>query len=428
MESYIDFIKKYNSNENSSSQDSNFNDYLKGGANKINMKIKGGFPPVFEVNSTNDSFREFYPNLKVKNILEINNKSPFINVNSKEGGFLENFIKFNKKNNLNSNNLQNELDNNLYHDISVDKKNNNLDTSIDLPKNIEIISIDKMSNSKNQLAGNIIGNFKDNNLLKKNSNKIENDNLDTTLDLPENLEIISIDSFKNQNGGKQILDTLDDTTIDLPENLEVISVDSFKDLNGGGEQLLDTIDDTTIDLPDDLEVVSIESYKKQNGGEKQLVDTVDDTTIDLPDNLEIITIDSIKNQNGGEQLVDTLDDTTIDLPENLEFVSIESFKDQNGGLLNDEVESIDSTVDLPDNLEIVSIESLNHKHDGGNFSESSNDVFDSSVYLPKDLEVITINRDEILDSVDTDSSILDLLDIKSNKTESIGNLFMKNFK
>ena len=128
------------------------------------------------------------------------------------------------------------------------------------------------------------------------------------------------------------------------------------------------------------------------------------------------------------KLVDTIDDTTIDLPENLEVVSIESLKDQNGGLLNDEVESIDSTVDLPENLEIVSIESLNHKHDGGNFSESSNDVFDSSVYLPKDLEVITINRDEILDSVDTDSSILDLLDIKSNKTESIGNLFMKNFK
>ena len=399
MESYIDFIKKYNSNENSSSQDSNFDDYLKGGANNVKqINIKGGFPPVYEVNSDNNSFREFSPNLKVKNILEKNNDSPFINVNSKEGGFL-NIFKFNKKNDnevSSSVNLQNKLDdkkdflnqsNNIESDI--------LDTSIDLPENIEIISIDNLSSNKNQLGGN----FNDESLFKNIS----------------------------QNDEKQVVNTFDDTSIDLPDNLEVISIDSIKNQNGG-DQMIDTIDDTTIDLPDNLEVVSIDSFIKQNGGEKQLVDTVDDTTIDLPDNLEVVTIDSLKNQNGGEQLVDTLDDTTIDLPENLEVVSIESLKDQNGGLLNDEVESIDSTVDLPENLEIVSIESLNHKHDGGNFSESSNDVFDSSVYLPKDLEVITINRDEILDSVDTDSSILDLLDIKSNKTESIGNLFMKNFK
>lgn len=404
MESYIDFIKKYNSNENSSSQDSNFDDYLKGGANNVKqINIKGGFPPVYEVNLENNSYREFSPNLKVKNILEKNDDSPFINVNSKEGGFL-NIFKFNKKNDNDYNklsssvNLQNKLDEKTLvdKDLFLDSNNiesNNLDTSIDLPENIEIISIDNLENDKNQLNDD----FKDESSLKVNN--------------------------ISQNGGEQSINTFDDTSIDLLENLELVTIDSHGNLNGGGD-----IDDTTIDLPDDLEVVSIDSFIKQNGGKKQLEDTVDDTTIDLPDNLEVVTIDSLKNQNGGEQLVDTLDDTTIDLPENLEVVSIESFKDQNGGLLNDEVESIDSTIDLPENLEILSIDSLNHKHDGGNFSESSNDVFDSSVYLPKDLEVITINRDEILDSIDTDSSILDLLDIKSNKTESIGNLFMKNFK
>ena len=48
MESYIDFIKKYNNEKSiSSSTDSDFDTFLKGGANII----KGGFPQVYEVES-----------------------------------------------------------------------------------------------------------------------------------------------------------------------------------------------------------------------------------------------------------------------------------------------------------------------------------------------------------------------------------------
>ena len=70
----------------------NYSRQIQNNVKQIN--IKGGFPPVYEVNLENNSYREFSPNLKVKNILEKNDKSPFINISSKDGGFLKNFIKF----------------------------------------------------------------------------------------------------------------------------------------------------------------------------------------------------------------------------------------------------------------------------------------------------------------------------------------------
>ena len=46
MESYIDFIKKYNNEKSiSSSTDSDFDNFLKGGANIL----KGGFPLVLQL-------------------------------------------------------------------------------------------------------------------------------------------------------------------------------------------------------------------------------------------------------------------------------------------------------------------------------------------------------------------------------------------
>ena len=91
MESYIDFIKKYNNEKSiSSSTDSDFDTFLKGGANII----KGGFPQVYEVESqsADDSFREYSPNLKISDVLEKNDsKTPFLNISSNQGGFLNLF-------------------------------------------------------------------------------------------------------------------------------------------------------------------------------------------------------------------------------------------------------------------------------------------------------------------------------------------------
>ena len=69
MESYIDFIKKYNNDKSiSSATDSEFNNFLKGGANNI----KGGFPPIYMIDSNSDSLREYSPSVDISNIL--NNK------------------------------------------------------------------------------------------------------------------------------------------------------------------------------------------------------------------------------------------------------------------------------------------------------------------------------------------------------------------
>ena len=408
METYIDFIKKYNNEKSiSSSEESEFDHILKGGkddgnSNTKNTVIKGGFPPVYEVNSESKSFREYSPKLSVVDVLNKNEKIPFLNTDSKEGGFLNIFKKNTDK--LNDEKISKNLSNIFSDNLNKsDKRAIDQDSSIELIDNLEIISINK------------------NDLSTSNINKINNisNNLDTSIDLPENIEILSINQKENieddvnQIGSDLGIDNNENTTIDLPDNISIMSIDSPKIQNGGKEKL----DDSSIDLPEYFEDKSIDSFK-QNGGEENLINTLDDSTIDLPEYFEVKSIDSFKQSNLEEV-------TDLKIKSNNLF---EKQKDEGLQVLNDKVELTDSTIDLLDNLEIVSIESLNQKQDGGYFSEVSNDVFDSSIYLPKNIEVITINRDEILDSIDTDSSILDLLDIKSNKTESIGNLFMKNFK
>ena len=67
MESYIDFIKKYNNEKSiSSATDSEFDNFLKGGANNI----KGGFPSVYMIDfaSESDPLREYSPNVDISNI------------------------------------------------------------------------------------------------------------------------------------------------------------------------------------------------------------------------------------------------------------------------------------------------------------------------------------------------------------------------
>ena len=84
MESYIDFIKKYNEKSVTSSEnDSEFDNFLKGGANK---NILGGFPKVYEISDTNKLNKKEYAS-DISNILNSKIESPFIAVET--GGYSE---------------------------------------------------------------------------------------------------------------------------------------------------------------------------------------------------------------------------------------------------------------------------------------------------------------------------------------------------
>ena len=402
MESYIDFIKKYNNEKAiSSSTDSDFDNFLKGGANII----KGGFPPVYSVDtqSTNDSFREYSPNLKVSDVLEKNSKTPFLNIDANEGGFLNLF-------HSESNNVE-----------SVEKANVSKvqSSSVILPDKLEVLTIDSIKQD-NTIVGGV-------------------DVTSSSVILPENLEVISIESEnKNnvQNGGsKEIVNNLflrqfdnkvnninidSASSIKLPSEMEIISIiDSNINEQNGGEEL-----DTTVDLPDNLEIVTLNEELVGGAKEDEL-----DTTVDLPDNLEIVTLnekldggavdpsrtapgvgeDEIELQGGESEDLDT----TVDLPDNLEIVTLN--EELEGGADENE---LDTTVDLPDNLEIVA---LNEELVGGADVEE----LDTSVNLPNNLEILSLSN--VLDSVDTDSAVLDLLDNVVD-SESISNIFLKNFK
>ena len=82
MESYIDFIKKYNEKSVTSSEnDSEFDNFLKGGANK---NILGGFPKVYDISDTNKLNKKEYAS-DISNILSSKVESPFIAMDT--GGY-----------------------------------------------------------------------------------------------------------------------------------------------------------------------------------------------------------------------------------------------------------------------------------------------------------------------------------------------------
>ena len=152
-------------------------------------------------------------------------------------------------------------------------------------------------------------------------------------------------SNEKQDGGDiELID--EDSTIDLPDTLEVVSINN-ESLNqdGGDIELID--EDSTIDLPDTLEVVTINNESlNQDGG--KLIDE-EDSTIDLPSSLEVVSIESL-NQDGGK-LIDE-EDSTIDLPNSLEVVSL----NQDGGFLSESSKDLfDSSIYLPNHVEVITL-------------------------------------------------------------------------
>jgi hypothetical protein len=399
MESYIDFIKKYNNEKSiSSSTDSEFDNFLKGGANII----KGGFPPVYSVDSQSaeDSFREYSPNLKISDVLEKNSKTPFLNINSNQGGFLNLFT------GSQSTNVEKPEKT-----TNVEKSENVESTSVVLPAELSVVTLDEQNSSTGEML------------------QEGGDLASSSVIIPENIEILTIESEKNdniQNGGsREVIDNLFLRQFKKPQNEDVLEVSS-------------------VNLPSEMEIISI--LEELSGGDEGEDDLDLDTTVDLPDQLEVVSI-KVKqsNTNVEEEQVGGDDDaeTSVALPENLEVVSMESETnvqdEQVGG--DDDAET---SVVLPDNLEVVSMESETNVQDeqvGGDEDEKEDDEDEkeeeddddvlSSVALPDHLEVISVNRNEILESVDTDTSVLNILDdieIMSVNSESISNIFLKNFK
>ena len=413
MESYIDFIKKYNNEKSiSSSTDSDFDNFLKGGANII----KGGFPPVYSVDtqSTNDSFREYSPNLKISDVLEKNSKTPFLNINTNEGGFLNLF-------HSESNNVESVEKNNVSRvqsssvilpdkleilTIDSNKQDNKIVNGVDitsssvlLPEKLEILSIEseKINNVQNGGSKEIVDNL----FLKQFNNTSNNINADTisSVALPADIEIINIveSNVNDQVGREEELDT----TVDLPDNLEIVTLN--EELQGGAdeEEL-----DTTVDLPDNLEIVTLNEELQGGADEEEL-----DTTVDLPDNLEIVTLNEELQGGVDEEELDT----TVDLPDNLEIITLN--EELQGGA---DEEELDTSVDLPANLEVINL------NNNTNSKQTIENVdIETSVNLPNNLEILSLSN--VLESIDTDSAVLDLLDNVVD-SESISNIFLKNFK
>ena len=96
------------------------------------------------------------------------------------------------------------------------------------------------------------------------NNSVENQVIDVSeedsIELPKNIELMSIEDTEIEK------EEYDDTSLELPEFLEITdiseksieednSIDNLfikKNMNGGND------DDTTIDLPEDIEVISFE--------------------------------------------------------------------------------------------------------------------------------------------------------------------------
>ena len=462
METYIDFIKKYNNEKSISSSDSEFDNFLKGGDRK---QYKGGFPPIYSVESVNsESFREFSPNLKIVDVLKKNPKTPFLNVN--EGGFLNLFKSKEKKKDISkeikdedisSIVLPKELEVVSVKSEKNQEKSNFDDTSIDLPNELEVITInsvednnqfvDKIDEYKNKFVDEVDeynNEFVDQTLDHKNEfidkddeynefvdqlkeDQVELVDLDTSLDLPEDIDIISING---DEGG-------DDEDNDGPSGLgdddkDPESPDDDEDPESPGDEVSqDPESDEGPGYDDDGSVghdvkdhSKLDQGNQDKGGNENtnklldMINTSEDNVNQLPANDQILeatsennlsqldeysdTSNNFMSQLGGnnfdpsnnlnsEQIEeytseDSYLDTSVDLPENIEVLTIE-----NENKLGDDIDN-DTSVDLPDLLEVVSIDKSN-EISNNNLYQSGGEELDS-IDLPNSLEIISIQDTE----------------------------------
>ena len=214
MESYIDFIKNnYSEKKNTTSDDSDFDLYQKGGFKKLNA----GFAPIevctIEEND-NEEINNIQFNKKKRGIVQDKIDASTLLKKTREFSFLntsldEDSSDLTKIGGYNEDNFLNLFD--------VNTETN----TVDLPSEISIESI-KDPETTIDLPKSV--------LVESEKVKTEIDEISDSVDLPENIDIVN----KVQEGGNDDVDS-----IDLPENIEVNN----------------TMSDSDDILPNDIEII-----------------------------------------------------------------------------------------------------------------------------------------------------------------------------
>ncbi len=395
MESYIDFIKKYNNEKSiSSSTDSEFDNFLKGGANVI----KGGFPPVYSVENVSDSFKEYSPNLNVSSILD-NKKdaNPFLNVNN--GGFLDLFKGTDEQ--------SPETAPVVVEQVAVvqgtaeqgaSESTVNTETTVVLPSNIEINTI----NDEEQLE-----------------NVAEISENETSIALPNEIEVNTVQENNDES---------ENTSIALPNEIEINTLEESEIKKvpatrvagqaGGNNDVIDNI--------------FLKQFSKNNKQNDEQVDLT--TSVLLPEAIEIIY--DLEGDVIGDGDIAT--ESTVDLPTHVEVVNKneETPATMEGGA-NTDVES--DSVALPTHVEIVNEneETPVAMEGGANTESQDSEMITTSVNLPSKLEIVDYNQnggeyDE--DLTDTtfmnidDIDIVTIEDPADNSDSIIDNIFFRKIK
>jgi hypothetical protein len=384
MESYIDFIKVYNPEKSiSSTTDSDFNDFLKGGANNI----KGGFPPIYMIDSASNSAREFSPSVDVSKILNNNKKNPFLNVSQDNvnGGFLKLFHSDKQS--------DNDDDANQSGGVSQPETGTSVENNVQVD---DTIQTNGSGVSQPETGTSVENNVQVDDTIQTNGGV----NSETTAALPTNLEIIDVaeelDMAEELDVAKE-LGTASESTEARPSSLEIINTQPPCQ-SGGNNKTIDNLFirniprnnknniSTSIDMPNELEIVSF-------GGAASATSTgLTETTIQLPENFDVLTDES-----------SNFTESSIQLPSSFEVLTVTS------PVTESDSNFTESSIELPNDLEIVSVtntvpttgpEKNIYAHIGGSNidniflkqTKKSDIGLETSVDLPLNLEIVSVKQ------------------------------------
>lgn len=390
MESYIDFIKKYNEKSVTSSEnDSEFDNFLKGGANK---NILGGFPKVYDISDTNKLNKKEYAS-DISNILNSKVESPFIAMDT--GGYSD----------IESIGLPEEfatesIPSEVKHVDNVDFEEINSiggvmsEESINFPSKIEYENISNLRTIKSEFNKDIV--------------MVDSDVVDSdSLKFPEYIDIES----EAQDGGK----LEDSESLKFPEFIEVESEEQIggDDRDCGCEEgdiqdgkhcgplceHDDIQDGGNLENSDSIkfpEFIEVESEELTGGEDKDCGCEENDPSCSHRDD-KCNHRDEENEQNGGN----IEDSESLKFPE---FIEIES-DEQIGGNVEDS-----ESVKFPE----IKIEA--NEQSGGNEEDSE------SLKFP---EFIEIESDELKGGNMEDSESLKFPDFLEIESES-GSLGLRN--
>ena len=333
MKTYIDHLN----NSINNTTESEFEKNLTGG----NVDLEGGFPSVYECDQISDHISDQSESSRdrKRNVTKLNNTditkildrrrtvAPFINIS-------ENTNKVNKVDDVNSDSITNikQEDNikNIEKNEDVaniggfldlfEQDNNNLnlsnDNSIELPNNLSIIS--KEESLKNNIES------KDIDIVRMES--------ETSIMLPSNIELTDyLESVSKENKVDKVDSDVNDyvdtiNSIVLPSNLEITD-----NIQEGGDVQSDA---DSIELLSEINIIDIN--EAQNGGYDDIASETSDYNINSVNETQnggYIDISSETSDNNlglratnpkknSEDYVDVTSDTEFELPIHIEVIEI----------------------------------------------------------------------------------------------------------